>query len=146
MPGTGKTFVTIFLIRALIEKGYKIIISCYTHAAIDNILKRLILQFPETKNKIVRMAFNKYQIDEKIRDLMYDKRKIKSFNDINQLINQKQVFAVTCLSASNLILNKIAFDVCIVDEASQVLEPICLSPLFLAKKFILIGDHFQVKL
>ena len=146
MPGTGKTFVTIVLIKALIEKGYKIVISCYTHTAIDNILKRLIIQFPETKNKIVRMASNKYQVDEKIRDFMYDKKKIKSFSDIDQLINEKQVFAVTSLSASNLILNKINFDMCIIDEASQVLEPICLSPLFLAKKFILIGDHFQVKL
>jgi len=37
------------------------------------------------------------------------------------------------------------FDVCIIDEASQALEPVVLGPILLANKFILIGDHYQLQ-
>lgn len=36
------------------------------------------------------------------------------------------------------------FDVCIVDEASQITLPTCLGPLRFADKFILVGDHNQL--
>src|SRR6188768_1561157 len=36
------------------------------------------------------------------------------------------------------------FDVCIVDEASQITLPTCLGPLRYADKFVLIGDHYQL--
>ena len=36
------------------------------------------------------------------------------------------------------------FDVCIVDEASQVLQPACLGPLFRADRFVLVGDPQQL--
>ena len=42
------------------------------------------------------------------------------------------------------MLNRRHFDVCIVDEASQILQPICLGPLFYASKFILVGDNQQL--
>ena len=41
-------------------------------------------------------------------------------------------------------MQKMEFDVCIVDEASQMSEPVCLIPLYLSKKFILVGDHNQL--
>lgn len=36
------------------------------------------------------------------------------------------------------------FDVCIVDEASQITLPTCLGPLRHARTFVLVGDHFQL--
>jgi DNA replication ATP-dependent helicase Dna2 len=36
------------------------------------------------------------------------------------------------------------FDVCIVDEASQVTLPVCLGPLRYASAFVLVGDHYQL--
>ena len=37
-----------------------------------------------------------------------------------------------------------AFDVCIVDEASQIALPICLGPLLKSKRFVLVGDDKQL--
>lgn len=31
-----------------------------------------------------------------------------------------------------------------VDEAGQLTEPTCLGPLLLARRFVLVGDHYQV--
>ncbi len=36
------------------------------------------------------------------------------------------------------------FDYCIVDEASQITQPICLGPLRFANIFVLVGDHYQL--
>lgn len=44
----------------------------------------------------------------------------------------------------NPLFNKLDFDYCIVDEASQVLFTTCLGPLFLSEKFILVGDLEQL--
>ena len=41
-------------------------------------------------------------------------------------------------------MQRLRFDVCIVDEASQITEATCLGPLHLADKFILVGDHNQL--
>lgn len=37
------------------------------------------------------------------------------------------------------------FDIVIMDEASQCLEPSCVEALLRAKKFIMIGDYLQLQ-
>lgn len=37
-----------------------------------------------------------------------------------------------------------SFDVCIVDEASQITLPASLGPLRCANVFVLVGDHYQL--
>ena len=159
MPGTGKTFVIVLLLKILIDRGDKVLLSSYTHSALDNLLHRFVTTFPSYKHVVARISANKFSVNERVRDLYYDRKKYKTIAEIENNINSKKVFAVTCLSASSFllsmpllshyrlkthILDKIDFDVCVIDEASQVLEPICLGPLFNARKFVLIGDYFQV--
>jgi len=62
----------------------------------------------------------------------------------------QQVVGCTCLSVTSHVFFGIPgqlrpiFDVCIVDEASQISQPVCLSPLMYAKRFVLVGDHKQL--
>lgn len=42
------------------------------------------------------------------------------------------------------IFTRRKFDVCIVDEASQVTLPTCIGPLRFADVFVLVGDHNQL--
>ena len=42
------------------------------------------------------------------------------------------------------IFTRRRFDFCIVDEASQICQPVCLGPLFYAERFVLVGDHQQL--
>lgn len=105
MPGTGKTFVTVLLLKMLIDRGDKVLLSSYTHSALDNILIRFLKTFPTYKNKVTRIAQNKMHVDEKVRSLFYEKKAFKSINDLKKNIEMNQIFAVTCLSASSHLLS-----------------------------------------
>lgn len=54
------------------------------------------------------------------------------------------VVATTCMGIKHPIFTRRRFDYCIVDEASQISQPICLGPLFYAHRFVLVGDHQQL--
>jgi DNA replication ATP-dependent helicase Dna2 len=41
MPGTGKTTVVGHLIRMLVEMGKTVLLTAYTHSAVDTILAKL---------------------------------------------------------------------------------------------------------
>mmetsp|Transcript_7848 Transcript_7848/g.31013 ORF Transcript_7848/g.31013 Transcript_7848/m.31013 type:complete len:572 (-) Transcript_7848:14-1729(-) len=56
--------------------------------------------------------------------------------------------ATTCLGTGSALLAPAAasspFDLCIVDEASQLVEPVALGPMLLARSTCLVGDHEQL--
>lgn len=54
------------------------------------------------------------------------------------------VVGTTCMGIKHPIFTRRRFDFCIVDEASQISQPICLGPLLYAKRFVLVGDHQQL--
>jgi len=55
------------------------------------------------------------------------------------------VVATTCLGVSGAaIFSRRQFDVCVIDEASQVSFLSSLNPLFHADKFVLVGDDKQL--
>lgn len=55
------------------------------------------------------------------------------------------VVGATCLAVRHaLFTSGRTFDYCIVDEASQIPEPIALGPLRFARTFLLVGDHNQL--
>ena len=41
MPGTGKTTTIAYLINHLVGLGKKVLVSSYTHNAVDNVLRKL---------------------------------------------------------------------------------------------------------
>lgn len=61
-----------------------------------------------------------------------------------QLYSSYNVVGVTCHGSSHSIFLHRKFDICIVDEATQVFQPTVLRPLFYADKFILVGDPDQL--
>ena len=45
---------------------------------------------------------------------------------------------------NNNLLLCLKFDFCIMDEASQISEPLAVGPILLAQKFVMIGDYYQL--
>lgn len=67
-----------------------------------------------------------------------------SVASLTDLMHSAKVVGCTCLAANHGLLGGLTFDVCFVDEASQITLPAVLGPLLRARSFVLVGDHNQL--
>uniref|UniRef100_A0A8C2ZMK2 DNA replication ATP-dependent helicase/nuclease n=1 Tax=Cyclopterus lumpus TaxID=8103 RepID=A0A8C2ZMK2_CYCLU len=142
MPGTGKTTTICTLVRILHACGFSVLLTSYTHSAVDNILLKL---------KRFRVGFLRLGQGQKVHPdiLPYTeesarKKGVHTLSELEQLYNKELTVATTCMGIKHPIFTRRRFDFCIIDEASQISQPICLGPLFYAKRFVLVGDHQQL--
>uniref|UniRef100_A0A667X6H7 DNA replication ATP-dependent helicase/nuclease n=1 Tax=Myripristis murdjan TaxID=586833 RepID=A0A667X6H7_9TELE len=142
MPGTGKTTTICTLVRILHACGFSVLLTSYTHSAVDNILLKL---------KRFRVGFLRLGQGNKVHpDILpfteeSERRKgVHTLSELEQLYNKELVVGTTCMGIRHPLFSRRRFDFCIVDEASQISQPICLGPLFYAKRFVLVGDHQQL--
>ncbi|ODH47955.1 hypothetical protein GX48_05977 [Paracoccidioides brasiliensis] len=140
MPGTGKTTTIAHIIRALVSQGKSVLLTSYTHTAVDNIL----LKIKDDNIRTLRLgATTKIHPDvQKFADLAATPK--KTIEELRDIYENSLVVATTCLGINHPIFNNRTFDYCIVDEASQITLPVCLGPIRMAKAFILVGDHYQL--
>ncbi|KKZ68460.1 DNA replication ATP-dependent helicase Dna2 [[Emmonsia] crescens] len=140
MPGTGKTTTIAHIIRALVSQGKSVLLTSYTHTAVDNIL----LKIKDDNIRTLRLgATTKIHPDvQKFADLAATPK--KTIEELRDIYENSRIVATTCLGISHPIFNNRTFDYCIVDEASQITLPVCLGPIRMAKTFILVGDHYQL--
>ena len=140
MPGTGKTTTIAHLIRALVMQGKTVLLNSYTHTAVDNIL----LKIKNDKIKVLRIgSLGKIHSEvQAFADLAAVPK--KTVAELEDSYVNSQVVATTCLGVNHPIFNQRVFDYCIVDEASQITLPTCLSGLRMARRFVLVGDHYQL--
>lgn len=139
MPGTGKTTTIAFIIRALVAQGKNVLLTSYTHTAVDNILLKL------RKDKIGIFRIGALaRIHPEVHEFAdISSRPMKTLEELKRCYTQ-QVVATTCLGINHPIFNQRIFDYCIVDEASQITLPVCLGPIRMARSFVLVGDHYQL--
>ncbi|KAJ5810103.1 uncharacterized protein N7503_002321 [Penicillium pulvis] len=140
MPGTGKTTTIAHLIRALVAQGKSVLLTSYTHTAVDNIL----LKIRDDNIRILRLgAVTKVHPDvQEFVDLAATPK--STIEELKDSYEKPQVVASTCLGVNHQIFNQRIFDYCIVDEASQITLPVCVGPIRMARCFILVGDHYQL--
>ncbi|KAA8625337.1 Superfamily I DNA and RNA helicase and helicase subunits [Pyrenophora tritici-repentis] len=140
MPGTGKTTTIAHIIRTLVAKGKSVLLTSYTHTAVDNIL----LKIRDDKIGILRLGTVK-KIHPEVREFATLGVEPKdSVEELERSWMEPPVVATTCLTINHSLFNRRVFDYCIVDEASQITLPVCLGPIRMAQKFILVGDHYQL--
>lgn len=61
-----------------------------------------------------------------------------------ELFNENVVFCTTASNAGSDDIKQFQFDYVIIDEAAQLIEPICYLPLLRGNRFVLSGDHLQL--
>ncbi|XP_036411425.1 DNA replication ATP-dependent helicase/nuclease DNA2 [Megalops cyprinoides] len=143
MPGTGKTTTICTLVRILHACGFSVLVTSYTHSAVDNILLKL---------KRFKIGFLRLGRAQKVHpdilpfteEQQRRSRNLCTLPELEQLYSSQLVVATTCMGVKHPIFSWRRFDFCIVDEASQINQPVCLGPLFYAERFVLVGDHQQL--
>ncbi|MDA8692920.1 AAA domain-containing protein [Saprospiraceae bacterium] len=145
-PGTGKTSI---VIRSLLDYYYNytelnVLLLAYTNRAVDEICNAIT---EPSDGKYIRIGsrysthpdYKKHLLSELSKD-------VNNRKELLQLFEKNRVFVSTVSSyVGKKEIKKLKnFDVVIIDEASQLLEPMIIGLLSSAKKFILIGDHKQL--
>ncbi|PLW11381.1 hypothetical protein PCANC_21857 [Puccinia coronata f. sp. avenae] len=140
MPGTGKTTTIAELIKTLISMGKTVLLTSYTHSAVDNILSKLV----DSKIDMLRLG-NVDKVASALRRFtLQESDAPQSMEALEKKLMSPRLVATTSLSINHPLFNRRSFDYCIVDEASQVTLPTCLGPLRYANIFVLVGDHYQL--
>lgn len=140
MPGTGKTTTIAHIIRALVSQGKSVLLTSYTHTAVDNIL----LKIRDENVQILRIGATAKVHPEVQQFVDLAATPKSSIEEVQARYENSQIVATTCLGVNHSIFSRRIFDYCIVDEASQITLPVCLGPIRMARTFILVGDHFQL--
>ncbi|MFB6293437.1 MAG: AAA domain-containing protein [Halonotius sp.] len=137
-PGTGKTYTIARLIRALVARGDRVLLTAFTNRAVDNALEALRAQGFEDIQRVGTTTG--------IREDMLDVR-LDTEGDPGELaaaLQSAPVVAATTASCGSRVMREQEFDVAVVDEASQLTEPAALAALNRAERFVLVGDHEQL--
>ncbi len=145
-PGTGKTSI---MISELVKYYYEhtdqeILLLAYTNRAVDEICSAI---HSNLVGKYVRIG-SRYATAEKYRSNLLSSRieDISSRATLKNVFSEHRIFVSTISSfQSKREMKKLKkFDLVIIDEASQLLEPMLVGLLSAFRKFILIGDHKQL--
>ncbi|XP_012156985.1 DNA replication ATP-dependent helicase/nuclease DNA2 isoform X2 [Ceratitis capitata] len=141
LPGTGKTQTLVAIVRLLQLMGKSVLITSHTHSAVDNLLVRL----KSYKLPMLRLGAGA-RINAELQEfgestLLEDSHTVEAITDC---YNSYNIVGVTCLGSAHPLFLHRKFDYCIVDEATQVMQPTTLRPLFFCDKFILVGDPEQL--
>ncbi len=141
VPGSGKSMLIAVLVSILASEHRRVLIATHTNSAIDNILLRL----ERNGVRFVRISSNKDSVHPAIRPYMSSAllQKLGTYEDFQQYVNETYIFGATVYGTTTDILRVMKFEYCIIDEASQIVEPACIIPLICSRKFVLIGDYHQ---
>lgn len=139
MPGTGKSTTLAVLVRILLELGQSVLLCSHTHSAVDTVVAKL-LDLPVVRVGPLHRIHPRVQACALERQVAAD----ASAEAWHAHLAAAPLVAATCLAAGDAALAHRSFDVCIVDEASQITLPTILGPLRLCDRFVLVGDQHQL--
>ncbi|MEM9930032.1 MAG: AAA domain-containing protein, partial [Bacteroidota bacterium] len=148
-PGTGKTSMMLrYLVEYLLDRtDEQLLLLAYTNRAVDEMCHAIESIGDQIKDDYLRIG-SRYSTDARYRSQLL-REKMTGLNrreDILQLISRHRIVVGTVASVSGRreLFRLKKFDRIIVDEASQILEPLLMGMLPLAKRAVLIGDHRQL--
>lgn len=173
LPGTGKTQTLAALIRLLVLMDKSILITSHTHSAVDNLLLRLRKSDDQIKfmrlgsSKRIHPELRDHSEDSYISNCTSPDELNEIYSQFVSFINSplsknlffshqhrsknhylkyllQNIVGVTCLGSGHPLLTQKTFDICLVDESTQVFQSTVLRPLYSAKKIILVGDPDQL--
>jgi DNA replication ATP-dependent helicase Dna2 len=147
-------------VRLLVAHNKRVLVTSYTHSAVDNVLMKLIddgMAGTDTHSPVSTIArVDRYfKCHERVKPFIVEKLASKLEEDIGadlpsaesmrKVVSSAMVVGVSALTIprSSLLIDQ-HFDVVIVDEAGQISQPAIIGALMAAKSFVLVGDQMQL--
>ncbi|MBK6620953.1 MAG: AAA family ATPase [Saprospirales bacterium] len=148
-PGTGKTSV---MLRYMVDWIFHhteehILLLAYTNRAVDEICEAIEQIGPFIREHYIRIG-SSVATDPRFESQLLDAQiqPISTRQGIRDLLEKRRIFVGTIASFAGKqeLMTLKSFQRVIIDEASQILEPMLTGILPHFKQFILIGDHKQL--
>ncbi len=145
-PGTGKTkFMLRNMVKHLLENTKEnVLLLAYTNRAVDEICEAI----DDFAHADYMRIGSTYSTAAAYRERLFSEKidKIETRAELKAIIQKYRIVVSTVTSMGNRphLFRLKSFDRMIIDEASQILEPMLVGLLPRVPKFILIGDHKQL--
>lgn len=140
--GTGKSATLALIIRALVARGQRVLLTSYTHAAVDSALVKL-LSAGVTPGIVLRLG-SKETVHPSVQPCLLELGTL-SLIDLKNHLQGARILACTALAAlRDPLVSSFSADWCVLDEAGQVLEPVAVGAIFSSRQFLLVGDPLQL--
>ncbi|MEZ4955408.1 MAG: AAA domain-containing protein [Saprospiraceae bacterium] len=148
-PGTGKTSQMLknFAGWVFENTAENLLILAYTNRAVDEICEALENLGEKIKESYLRIG-SQYSTAEQFENQLLSKKiaTVSRRDELKDVMGKHRIFVSTLASLSNnlQLLELKKFRRVVIDEASQILEPMLVGLLPQFEQFILIGDHKQL--
>ena len=163
-PGSGKSSNIVFVARMLAALGKRVLITAYTHSAVDNCLLKLmdcgLGPSSDRKNSpsMIRIG-DKSSVHPGVQPLLLSRvasemefgpaaaaedAMTPSAESLKRVLKEARIVGCSALKIPKSVLVGENFDVVIVDEAGQISQPAILGAIAAADRFVLVGDHLQL--
>ena len=148
-PGTGKTSV---MLKELVryfhkEKTGNILLLAYTNRAVDEICSAIDLIHPKMHQAYVRIG-SRYSTNEAYTDRLLSvlSASVNTRRELQAIVDEHRIIVgtVASIAGKRTLLKLKKFEITLIDEASQIPEPMLVGLLPHFQKFVLIGDHLQL--
>lgn len=148
-PGTGKTSV---MLRNMVAHFFEnstdnLLVLAYTNRAVDEICEAIESIGEHMRDKYLRIG-SRYATEHRFHERLFEANieKVNARADLKALISDCRIMVgtVSSLAGKPELFQLKTFKRAIIDEASQILEPMLMGLLPHFEWFTLIGDHKQL--
>lgn len=166
-PGTGKTAVIAEAVALLVRQGKRVLVATNTHAAADNVLSRVVERGVRSVLRVGGSRTPDAQLADACqrRGLPYEELHLDAvaanapaLSSIEKRLHETSVFIATANASLRAPAFEVLeqdvgrrapgitpiFDVAIIDEASQLIEPLAAGIAARAGRIVLVGDDRQL--
>lgn len=139
-PGTGKTHVLAWVIVDLLKRGERILVTSFTHRAINNLLAAVAERMEDGGLLAKVAAFT----DPSLPAAIEQREKFSDLSFAKQPSGAGYVIGATPFALRSHRLGGRDFDTVVIDEASQVTVPLAVMAMLAGRRYIFAGDHRQL--
>lgn len=134
-PGTGKSSVLALIVRLMVSRGERVLVTSHTHMAINNALNKIHKEgVPVVK---IGLHTQRKGLDTQVSSH-------ESFAAWEERPRGGYVIGATPFATCTSRLEGCEFDAIVFDEASQVTVPLALMAMRKGRRFVFVGDQKQL--